>query len=225
MSIVEVVPAVAIDLGTIGYREAYQRQCHVVEKRQHDDCPDTLFLLEHPHVITVGRRKNAHNNVLTPGEIDVVPTERGGDATYHGPGQLVGYVLFALRENERDLHLFLRNLEEAIIRSLVRFGICANRDPDKTGVWVGGKKIASLGVACRRWVTFHGFALNVTTDLSYFHRMNPCGLEPSVMTNMVLSRPGQRVEMQQVKREIVSQMGAVFCRDFRWSEEIFTAST
>ena len=119
----------------------------------------------------------------------VVAACGGGDVTYHGPGQLVAYPILQLREGERDLHRFLRNLEEAVIATCGAFGVDAGREPGKTGVWLDGasgtrKKICSIGVACRRWVTFHGLALNVSTDLSYFFRINPCGFESSVMTSI-----------------------------------------
>src|SRR5690606_8611091 len=139
---------------------------------------------EHPHVITLGRAQQALGNVLAPGEVEVIAVERGGDVTYHGPGQLVAYPIIKLGEGERDLHRFLRNLEDGMIRTLARHGIAAGRQPGKTGVWIDDRKIASIGIACRRWVTFHGLALNVTTDLGYFHRINPCGFQAEIMTSM-----------------------------------------
>src|SRR5262249_25239655 len=152
------------------------RQLELVELRQHDLVPDTLIVVEHPHVFTLGRRRDSRDNVLAPGDVEVIEIERGGDVTYHGPGQLVAYPIVLLRDGERDLHRFLRNLEEAVIRTCARFGLFADRETGKTGVWTGAglgrKKLCSMGIACRKWVTFHGLALNVATDLSYFQRIN-----------------------------------------------------
>lgn len=176
------------DLGTAPYREVWARQLALVEQRQTGQAPDTLIVVEHPHVFTLGRRRESKQNVLAPGDVEVVEIERGGDVTYHGPGQLVCYPIVLLEDGERDLHAFLRNLEEAVIKTCARAGVIADREPGKTGVWtttaLGRKKLCSMGIACRKWVTFHGLALNVTTDLSYFARINPCGFEASVMTSL-----------------------------------------
>jgi lipoyl(octanoyl) transferase len=186
-----------VDLGVMDYEAARLRQLDEVERRKGaEDLPDLLLLVEHPHVITVGRSREAVKNVVAPGDVPVIEIERGGDATYHGPGQVVAYPIIRLREGERDLHRFLRNLEEAMIQTCARFDLATDREPNKTGVWLtdaGGarRKLASIGIACRRWVTFHGVALNVSTDLSYFARINPCGFEATVMTTMSreLGRP------------------------------------
>lgn len=182
-------PWSVVDLGRVSYRDAWARQLALVEARQRDEVPDTLLLVEHEHVFTLGRRREAEGNVLDAGDVEVIGIERGGDVTYHGPGQLVAYPIVLLREGpERDLHAYLRNLEEAVIRTCTRFGLATDREPGKTGVWMttplGRKKLCSMGIACRKWVTFHGLALNVTTDLAYFRRINPCGFESSVMTTM-----------------------------------------
>jgi len=157
-----------------------------VAARQRDEVPDAICLVEHPHVITLGRSQKSWANVLAAGDVPVVEIERGGDVTYHGPGQLVAYPILRLDEGERDLHRFLRNLEEAILETVSALGVRgAGRKPGATGVWVDeSRKVASIGIACRRWVTFHGLALNVTTDLSYFARMNPCGFDAGVMTSV-----------------------------------------
>ncbi|MEO8704272.1 MAG: lipoyl(octanoyl) transferase LipB [Kofleriaceae bacterium] len=177
-----------VDLGLTSYRDAWARQLALVEHRQIGASPDTLLVVEHPHVFTLGRRRESAQNVLAPGEVEVIEIERGGDVTYHGPGQLVAYPIVLLGEGERDLHRYLRNLEEAVIATCTRFGIAADREPGKTGVWCGPperrRKLCSMGIACRKWVTFHGLALNVTTDLGYFARINPCGFEASVMTSL-----------------------------------------
>ena len=186
------------DLGLIDYAAAHARQLDLVGRRQRGEVEDTLLLCEHPHVITKGRGKGAAANILAAGDVPVVEVERGGDVTYHGPGQLVAYPIVLLRDDERDLHKYLRNLEAAVISTLATFGVEADREAGKTGVWltdVGGarRKLCSLGIACRRWVCFHGLALNVTTDLAFFSRINPCGFEAAVMTSVAAeqaSRPG-----------------------------------
>jgi len=178
-----------VDLGTLPYRDAWAQQLALVDQRQRGEVPDTLLLVEHDHVYTLGRRREAEANVLDAGDVEVIGIERGGDVTYHGPGQLVAYPIVLLRDGtERDLHAYLRHLEDAVIATCARFGLPADREPGKTGVWmtspIGRKKLCSMGIACRKWVTFHGLALNVTTDLAYFRRINPCGFESSVMTSM-----------------------------------------
>lgn len=176
------------DLGSRGYQEVREYQLELVDRRQRGEVPDTLILVEHPHVFTLGRRRESVQNVLAPGDTPVIEIERGGDVTYHGPGQLVAYPIVLLEGEERDLHGFLRNLEEAVIKTCDQFGLVADREPGKTGVWTGAadqrKKLCSMGIACRKWVTFHGLALNVTTDLSYFHRINPCGFDSDVMRSL-----------------------------------------
>ena len=202
-------PCEIVDLGRTAYQAAYDRQLQTVTARQRGQCGDTVFLVEHPHVFTLGRRRAAEDNVLAPGDVPVVAIERGGDVTYHGPGQLVAYPVFLLRAGERDLHAFLRNLEQAIIDTVRQFGIAGGREPGKTGVWVSGRKLASIGIACRRWVTFHGLALNVTTDLGYFHRINPCGFDAAVMTSMA-EQSAEHVTVDLVK----PVLAAALCRSF-----------
>jgi len=206
-----------VDLGVLPYREAWARQLAEVEARKQGAGDDTLFFVEHPHVITVGRRREALANLVAPGDVEVVEIERGGDVTYHGPGQLVAYPILRLEEGERDLHRFLRNLEEAVIRTCDRWGVDAGREPGATGVWLDGrgggrKKICSLGIACRRWVTFHGLALNVTTDLSYFHRINPCGFESSVMTS-IEAELGAPIDMGDVKAGLAADLAVCLGRE------------
>jgi lipoyl(octanoyl) transferase len=212
------LPGLAVvDLGICGYHEAWQQQLALVEARKHDGGGvDTLLLVEHPHVITVGRSQKALANVVAADGVEVVSVERGGDVTYHGPGQIVAYPIVLLREGERDLHRFLRNLEEAAIATCGAFGLDAGREPGKTGVWLDGasgsrKKICSIGVACRRWVTFHGLALNVSTDLSYFFRINPCGFESSVMTSMA-EELGAGLAMIDVKQRLARELATTLGR-------------
>ena len=171
------------------------------------------MLVEHPDVITLGRRQSSQSNVVAPGGVPVFEIERGGDVTYHGPGQLVGYPIFALEGDERDLHAYLRNLEEALIGVCADVGLVGRRNPGWTGVWLGERKVASIGIAVRRWVTMHGFALNVATDLSRFAAINPCGLDAAVMTS--LSREaGREVTLDEVKPLVVARMASVFGRAF-----------
>ena len=209
-------PLVVDDLGVIGYREGWARQLALVDERKTGAGADTLMLLEHPHVITLGRAQKAKGNVLAAGDVDVIEIERGGDVTYHGPGQLVAYPILLLTDGERDLHRFLRNLEEAVIRTLAAVGLPAGREPGATGVWLDGrdggrKKICSMGIACRRWVTFHGLALNVSTDLAYFARINPCGFDATVMTS-IAAELGHAPPMATVKALLAEHLAAILGR-------------
>ena len=150
---------------------------------------DLLLLVEHPPVITLGRSAKLGNLLASPDllaarGVELFEVERGGDVTFHGPGQLVGYPIVDLARHRQDLHWYLRQLEAVMIRSLAAIGIAAARNPGKTGVWVGNRKIASIGVHARQWVTWHGFALNVTTDLSYFDLIVPCGIQDVTMTSV-----------------------------------------
>jgi lipoyl(octanoyl) transferase len=185
---------------------------------QRDEVPDTLILVEHPHVITLGRGSH-RENLVNVGNIPTFEIERGGDVTYHGPGQLVGYPIFLLRPQERDLHVYLRNLEETLLRTLGDFGIAAGRNPGWTGAWtapqqgdgVAPRKLASIGVAVKRWVTLHGFALNVSTDLAQFTAINPCGLEAGVMGS-ISDVLGRAVAMDDVKARVRHHVSDVFGR-------------
>jgi lipoyl(octanoyl) transferase len=202
-------------LGLRDYREVWDLQQATVTERQRDAVADTLILVEHPDVITLGRGANSAN-VLAPGDTPVIAVERGGDVTYHGPGQLVAYPILLLREDERDLHRFLRTLEEAVIRTVADFGLAATRRPGKTGVWTTDqcRKLASIGVAVRKWVTLHGLALNITTDLSRFAAINPCGFDASVMTSMAREL-GQSPELSAVKAALGGHLGALLDREWR----------
>jgi len=209
----EIAPAQLLDLGTCDYAEVWARQLELVGARQRDEIPDTLVLVEHPHVITAGR--SAHKeNLLDLGGVPLYEIERGGDVTYHGPGQLVGYPIFRLRDGERDLHVYLRNLEESIIRALARFELAGTRKPQWTGVWTVdlSRKLASIGVAVKKWVTLHGFALNVSTDLSRFAAIHPCGLDAAVMGSMS-GELGGPIDMTAVKAAVRDSVSDVFGRD------------
>src|SRR6266436_9809642 len=173
------------ELGRIDYAKAFELQQHLAAERKQGLISDHLLLLEHPHVITMGRNGHAENllasrEILDRAGISFHPTDRGGDITYHGPGQLVGYPILDLREWKRDVGAYVRAIEQVIIDTLADYGIAASRIPKLTGVWVGECKIAAIGVHISRWVTSHGFALNVHTDLSYFQYIVPCGLTKPV---------------------------------------------
>jgi lipoyl(octanoyl) transferase len=200
------------ELGRIRYGDALAIQQSLASDRKQGLVPDHLLLLEHPHVITMGR--NGHNeNLLASGDvmeragIDYFPTNRGGDVTYHGPGQLVGYPILDLREWKRDVGAYVRALEQTIIDTLADYGIEAGRIPKLTGVWVDGRKIAAIGVHLSRWVTSHGFALNVSTDLSYFQYIVPCGLTRPVTS---LEALGVRASWEEVGRRLAPH----FARNF-----------
>ena len=173
------------DLGRVGYRAAFALQQEFVEKRKRGEIADQLLILEHPHVITMGRNGHDENllaslEVLARAGIDFERTDRGGDVTYHGPGQIVGYPILDLREWKRDVVAYVRALEQVLIEALSEFGIAAGREAGATGVWTARGKIAAIGVHVSRWVTSHGFALNVETDLNYFGYIIPCGLTKPV---------------------------------------------
>jgi lipoate-protein ligase B len=206
-----------IDLGTAAYEPTWKQQLEIVAARQRGDVPDTLLLVEHPHVITLGRAQKAKANIVAAGDVPVVEIERGGDVTYHGPGQLVAYPILQLEDGEKDLHRFLRGLEAAMIAALDDLGVSgAGRKDGATGVWIGAareRKIASIGIACRKWVTFHGLALNVATDLSYFARINPCGFEASVMTS-ASREAGRAISVEEAKPRLVARLGEAFGRTF-----------
>ena len=169
-------------LGRTRYEDAHQMQRELLEQRIAGAIGDHLLLTEHEPVVTVGRGASATD--LSGLDLPVVAVERGGEATYHGPGQVVGYPILALAQGRRDLRRYLRDLEEVVLRVLAEFDVEGTRRPGLTGVWIGARKVASVGVAVRRWVTWHGFALNVHTDLAAFGGFEPCGLDPAVMTRL-----------------------------------------
>ncbi|HEX4560967.1 MAG TPA: lipoyl(octanoyl) transferase LipB [Gemmatimonadales bacterium] len=173
-----------LDRGLVPYRDALELQRSLAKDRIEARLDhDVLVLLEHPPVVTLGRGSHAENILQSEG-IDVVEVERGGDVTYHGPGQLVGYPILDLKGFKQDLHWYLRTLEQALIEGLALLDIPAERNPGYTGVWTRGRKIASIGVHVKQWVTWHGFALNATTDLTAFSRIVPCGIPGVQMTSV-----------------------------------------
>ena len=184
-------PLVVERLGVVGYDEATALQQALVARRQEGRIADRLLLLEHPPVITLGvaARGSRANVLAAPAElrrrgVEVRATRRGGDVTYHGPGQLVGYPVLHLAPDRRDVHRYVRDLEEVLIRTAARFGVVAAREPGLTGVWVGRDKLAAIGVRFSRWVTSHGFALNVATDLAHFRLIRPCGIDGRGVTSL-----------------------------------------
>ncbi len=196
---------ILVDLGRREYGQVLGLQKQLVSMRASDQVPDILILVEHDHVITLGRKTSQEN--FRPQNIPVFQVERGGDATYHGPGQLVGYPIIKLKDP--DVHKLLRQLEEVLIRTASDFSVDAARRLGHTGVWVETKKLASIGVAVSNWVTYHGFALNVNTDLNYFQLIKPCGLDPDTMTSMK-KMTGAEIDMERVKQRIISNFSVVF---------------
>ncbi len=200
------------ELGRIDYGKALEVQQQLVAERKQGLIPDQLVLLEHPHVITLGRNGRMENlladeQALGSAGISFYPTDRGGDITYHGPGQLVGYPILDLREWKRDVVGYVRAIEQAIIDTVAEYGIAAGRIPKLTGVWVGERKIAAIGVHISRWVTSHGFALNVATDLSYFHYIVPCGLTKPVTS---MAELGARATLPEVGQKLAAHFGRIF---------------
>jgi lipoyl(octanoyl) transferase len=169
-------------LGRASYPEALALQEQLLAARITEEIPDTVILVEHEAVYTVGRRKGAGANLLAVGDTPVVHVSRGGDVTWHGPGQVVAYPIVKLID--QDLHAHLRRLEALMIDTCAAFGLEAGRDERNTGTWIAGRKVGSVGVACRSWVTWHGLALNVSCDLEAFARINPCGFPSAIMTSM-----------------------------------------
>jgi lipoyl(octanoyl) transferase len=202
------------DLGKMRYADALEKQLEFVELRKSGAIGDQLLMVEHPHVITMGRNGH-HENLLAQPEvlaragISFYESDRGGDVTYHGPGQIVGYPILDLREWKRDVHAYVRALEEVIIGALAGFGIAAGREAGATGVWTCEGKIAAIGVHISRWVTSHGFALNVDTDLNYFRYIVPCGLTRPVTSMRSLGCQAERAE---VVAALIQNFGRVFER-------------
>jgi lipoate-protein ligase B len=201
-------------LGTIHYSEALELQMSLLERRLKGEIEDVLLLLQHPPTFTIGRGgKSAHLLVnreeLAKRGIHFEAVSRGGDITYHGPGQLVGYPIVDLGSINRDIYNFLRNLEETIILALGNFGLRARRIKGLTGVWVDNKKIASIGIGIKRWITYHGFALNVNTDLSYFNMIVPCGMQDVEITS-IKELLGKDISMKEVEDSIVDAFAKVF---------------
>jgi lipoyl(octanoyl) transferase len=201
-------------LGLVSYADGLRLQGELVAQRNAGTIPDTLLLLEHPHVYTLGRNAKKENLLLSAAQLaargaQVFEIDRGGDVTYHGPGQLVGYPILDLGQHRRDIAWYMRSLEEVLIAVAGEYGIDAGRLARAPGVWVGRNKLAALGVHISRWVTSHGFAFNVNTDLRYFDGIVPCGLRDKGVTSLE-KLLGRRVEMEEVALKAVRHFGRVF---------------
>lgn len=213
------------DLGVMRYGEAVAIQRQLVEQRKRGEIGDQLLFVEHPHVVTMGRNGHGENLLASPellerSGIEFHHTDRGGDVTYHGPGQVVGYPIFDLRDWKRDVVAYLRGIEEVLIQTLGEFGIAAGRRAGASGAWVedgvGDAKIAAVGVHISRWVTSHGFALNLNTDLKYFQYIVPCGLSQPVTSMRALGSDATRNE---VVNALTHAMARVFSRTMRMESE------
>src|SRR4030043_2477849 len=210
-----------IELGLMDYEKAWDLQHRFWLRRVEADFPDLLLFLEHPHVITLGRRGNRSHLLVSPEvleemKVPLFHVERGGDVTYHGPGQIVVYPILDLKKYGYRLIRYIDQLEEVVLCVLKDFGIKGKRDPLNRGVWVDGEKIASVGVAIKRWVSFHGFSLNYETNLKYFELINPCGLEGKKMTTMAKIL-GTEISREQLVERIGFHFKQIFERD--WKEK------
>jgi len=204
-------------LGTVPYAAALELQQQLVARRRAGEVADQLLLLQHPHVITLGTSARREHVLLDAEQrrllgIELFDTGRGGDVTYHGPGQLVGYPILDLKPDRCDLHRYVRDIEEALIQALAGFGIAANRNPGLTGVWVGADKIAAIGVrVSSSWITSHGFALNIDTDLRFFAAIVPCGIRERGVTSMTRVL-GAAPDRDAVAAQVARSFAAVFNR-------------
>jgi lipoyl(octanoyl) transferase len=210
-------------LGRVPYAEALALQQGLHEARKRDEVQDTLLLLEHPHVITLGTSANRANIIASPEllaarGVEVFDTGRGGDVTCHGPGQLVGYPIISLAPDRRDIRRYVRDLQEVLIRTAADFGVTAHRHPEHIGVWVGDEKLAAIGIRVSRWVTMHGFAFNVTTDLDYFRLIVPCGITDHGVTSLE-KLLGRKIELPEVASRVIHHFGEVFDRQMTATDE------
>jgi lipoate-protein ligase B len=201
-------------LGRRPYAEVLELQREIAKERIAGTRPDTLLLVEHDPVVTLGRSSKAGHlladeRMLAARGVELFEIERGGDVTFHGPGQLVGYPIIDLTQHKQDLHWYLRQLEQVLIDTLATFGIHGSRVEQYTGVWVGNRKIASIGVHARSWVTWHGFALNVSTELSYFDLIVPCGI-PEVRMTSIEQELGRPVSIEEVGEAVIERFTARF---------------
>ena len=203
-----------LQIGLIDYMQSYNLQTELLNRRINGEIEDTLLLLEHPPVVTIGKSGKLENILATEIQfaekgISVFFMDRGGDVTYHGPGQLVGYPILDIGSRGRDLHQYVHNLEEVMIRTLGDFGINAFRDNTHPGVWIGDEEIAAIGLKVKKWVSMHGFALNINTDLEPFSLINPCGFADRRTTSMsyILS---QKLSMATVTERLIAHFAEIF---------------
>lgn len=213
-----------INLKIEPYKKIWDFQKKLYQLRLNDLIDDTLILLEHPHTYTLGKSADinhllASSENLSRDEIDVFEIDRGGDITYHGPGQIVGYPIIKLNDLYEDVHRYLRELEELIIRTLAESQVAAVRDNDYTGVWVNKNKIAAIGIKVSRWITMHGFAFNINTDLSFFEKIIPCGIFEKGVTSLA-QESGTKIDLENVKEVIIKH----FCEIFKYNDVKFYRS-
>ena len=202
------------DLNNIDYQEAWDLQKEILEMRVDEKINDVLFLLEHPHTYTLGKVADKRNLIgsvdyLMQNKISVFDIDRGGDITYHGPGQIVGYPIIDLKKWKQDTHRYLRSLEEVIIKTCSDYDLKGVRDPKYTGVWIGDKKIAAIGIKVSRWVTMHGFAFNVNTDLDFFSGIIPCGIVDKGVTSLK-NELSKSIDISEVKEKLVDNFKNIF---------------
>jgi lipoyl(octanoyl) transferase len=205
-------------LGLVPYADGLELQRRLVEERKADRIADTLLLLQHPHVLTIGVKKDGKRHILASPDrleslgVGVFETGRGGDVTYHGPGQLVGYPIFDLNPDRRDVHKYVRDLEEVMIRVCADYGLVASRVKGFSGAWLGDEKIGAIGVRISRWITSHGLAFNVETDIDFFNLIVPCGIADKGVTSLA-AQLGKAPAMSEVEDRFVAQFAAVFDRE------------
>ena len=213
------------DLGRCEYLASLELQRKLVQKRKSNEVPDCLLLVEHPHTITLGRGGKAEHLLAAASELEsksvtYCETDRGGDITYHGPGQMIAYPILDLKGLRRDIDWYLRSLEECIIETLLDLGIQSKRVAGATGVWVDGEKIAAIGVRTSQWVTSHGIALNVNTDLDYFDLIVPCGLRSRGVTSLSKLLGSRAPGLREVKSRFILHFGRIFGRSTRESAAV-----
>jgi lipoyl(octanoyl) transferase len=204
-------------LGLVPYADGLELQKRLVDERKADRIPDTLLLLQHPHVLTIGVKKDGRSHILAPPDrlsalgVDVFETGRGGDVTYHGPGQIVGYPIIDLNPDRRDVHQYVRDLEEVMIRVCADYGLTAGRVKGMSGAWIADEKIGAIGVRISRWITSHGFAFNVATDVDFFNLIVPCGIADRGVTSLA-AQLGRAPELSDVEQRFIEHFAAVFAR-------------
>ncbi|MCE1188036.1 MAG: lipoyl(octanoyl) transferase LipB [Ignavibacteria bacterium] len=204
--------------GNVDYQWMWDFQKRILEKKKHSSLPDVLFLLEHPHTYTLGKVAHRENLLLSESElqeksISVFDIDRGGDITYHGPGQIVGYPIIDLKSWHQDSHKYLRGLEEVLIRVTALYGLTSGRIEGLTGVWIENRKIAAIGIKISSWITMHGFAYNACPDLNYFHGIIPCGITDKEVTSLT-QEIKVSISTEVVKKQIVTE----FTREFNYTD-------
>jgi lipoyl(octanoyl) transferase len=204
-------------LGLVSYADGLELQRALVDDRKADRIPDTLLLLQHPHVVTIGVKKDGRSHIIATPEqlasrgVEVFETGRGGDVTYHGPGQIVGYPIIDLNPDRRDVHKYVRDLEEVMIRVCADYGVVAGRSKGFSGAWIDDAKIGAIGVRISRWITSHGFAFNVTTDVDFFNLIVPCGISDRGVTSLS-AEVGRQVDVSEVEDHFIDHFASVFDR-------------